>query len=373
VWGWVAVILALEALIIAATSYARAVGRFRTLAGVALSGSILGVAAGTALIVPMGPVGVLVGWAAADVVAIALAGVLLGPSIVAGLRVASGSQFGRLARYSAPLAVSNGAWMLVTWIDRPLLAGLVSRTELGLYSLAYVLVAAPLAGAFTVLSGVTWSHAVVAHEREGYPAAVELLRRSSRIYTATAVPVVVWLGFYADTILHVLAPSQFAGGARHVVWLAVGLWCFGLLPYRNQHLMLWGRSGWAAVSPLIALGVNVAVILLLVPVIGAVGAAVATAAAYVAALGVASALCRRDGRVESRLPLGLTGACFAAATAAAAAAQPFVDALQGRWAQAGGLAFIGAALVGVAFVVEGSALRLLRPRLRMTPHPNEIE
>jgi O-antigen/teichoic acid export membrane protein len=361
-WGWVAVILALEALIAAATSYARAVGRFRTLAAVALTAGLTGVAAGTLLIVPMGPIGVLVGWAAADLVAVILAGALVGPSILTGLRAGPGSQLARLARFSAPLAVSNGAWMLVTWIDRPLLAGLVTKAELGIYSLAYVLVAAPLAGLFTVLSSVTWNHAVSSFERDGYGAAAELLRRSARVYTATSVAVVVWLGFYGDTVLSVVAPARYAGASRHLVWLALGLWCFGLLPYRNQHLILWNRSGAATVSPLVALGVNVAAVCVLVPIVGAVGAAAATTAAYGSALAVATWLTRRDERVESRLPVRLTVGCLAATAAAAAAMRPVVDALSGRWGQAGALAVTGLVLLGVAFVVEGSAVRTLRRR-----------
>ena len=359
-WGWLAGIMALEALIAAAASYARAVGRFGTLAAVSVTASVAGVIAGTWLIVPLGPVGVLIGWAAADVIAVVLAGAVLGPSILSGLRAGSGSQLGSLVRFSAPLAVSNGAWMLVTWVDRPLLAGLVSRPELGLYSLAYVLVAAPLAGLFTVLSSVTWNHAVATFERDGYPAAAGLLNRSSRIYTAAAVPVVVWLGFYGETILAVLAPDQYAGASRHILWLAVGLWCFGLLPYRNQHLMLWSRSGVAAASPLAALGVNVIAIFVLVPHIGAVGAAAATAVAYGAALLVATVLCRRDRRVDSRLPVRLTVMCLVVSVIGAAVMQPVVDALSGRSEQVGGLAVTGLVLAALTFLVEGSALRVLR-------------
>lgn len=366
-WGWVAAIVALEALIAAAAGYARAAGRFRALAAVSLTSALAGTAVGTLLIVPMGPVGVLVGWAAADLLALAIAAALVGPSIVAGLRAGPGWHFRRMARFAAPLAVSNGTWMLVTWIDRPLLAGFVGKGELGLYSLAYVLVAAPLSGLFTILSSVTWNHAVETFEGDGYPAAAGLLSRSSRIYTATAVPIVVWLGAFGDEILGVLAPQSYAGASRHIVWLAVGLWCFGLLPYRNQHLMLWNRSSAAAFSPLVALAVNVGAVCVLAPLLGAVGAAAATAAAYVAALLVATWMCRRDERVESRLPLRLTASCLAASAGAGAVLRPVLDAVSGRWAQALALAGIGALLVGLSFLVEGSAVKTLRRRTHPTP------
>jgi O-antigen/teichoic acid export membrane protein len=259
--------------------------------------------------------------------------------------------------------------MLVTWIDRPLLAGFVGRGELGLYSLAYVLVAAPLSGLFTILSSVTWNHAVETFERDGYPAAARLLERSSRVYTSTAVPVVVWLAVYGDAVLGVLAPESYGGASRHIVWLAVGLWCFGLLPYRNQHLMLWNRSSAAAFSPLVALGVNVAALLVLVPHVGAVGAAVATAAAYGGALLVATWMCRGDERVVSRLPLRLTGMCVGASAASAVALRPVFDAVPGRGAQALALAGIGALLVGVSFLLEGTALKTIR---RRTSHPPQV-
>lgn len=361
-WGWVAVIISLELAISAASSYTRAVGRFGALCAVSLTGSVGGLIAGTLLISPLGPIGTLVGWALGDLVGLILATILIWQSIVAGLRGGPGWQLGRLVRFSAPLAVSNGTWMLVTWLDRPLLAGLVTRSELGLYSLAYALVAAPLAGLFVVLSSATWNHAVVAFEKDGYPAAAELLRRSARIYTATAVPIAVWLATYGNEILAVIAPRSYADASRHVVWLAVGLWCFGLLPYRNQHLMLWNRSRAAALPALAALAVNIVVLRVAVPHVGVVGAAVATAAAYGGALLVATWLCRRDHRVDSRLPLRLSVTCLAMSLVTALAMQPAINAAPGRVAQAGALALSGAVLVGVSFMVEGSALKAFRSR-----------
>lgn len=368
-WGWVAGVAALEVFVAAAMGYARAVDRFKVVTAVSITGNVGGLVLGTLLIPSMGPVGVLAGWLVADMVAVAIAAALLLRSIASSLRAGPGSQLGRLVRFSAPLAVSNGTWMLVTWLDRPLLVGLVSTAEIGVYSLAYSLVAAPLAGLFTILSSVTWNHAVRAFETEGYGAAAELLRRSARVYSAIAVPIAVWLAVFGADILAVLAPSSYAGGARHMVWLAVGLWCFGLLPYRNQHLMLWDRSRAAAASPIVALALNVLVLLLTAPYIGAVGAAVATAAAYGGALAVASWFTGRDARIDARLPVRLNLACLALSGGAAAALSPLVDAAPGRVAQTAALAVVGVALVGACLLVEGSAPRALSRRLPIQGSP----
>lgn len=358
-WTWVAVIVVLEVVIAAAIGYARAADRFNVVTMISITGNVGGLLLGTALIAPLGPTGVLAGWLLADVVAVVFCLITLGPSIVGALAAGPGSQLGRLVRFSAPLAVSNGTWMLVTWLDRPLLVGIVSTAEIGIYSLAYSVVAAPLAGLFMILSSVTWNHAVRVFETDGYGAAEELLNRSSRIYTALAVPTAVWLGVFGPQILGILAPESYEGGAQHMAWLAVGVWFYGLLPYRNQHLLLWKRSGAAAASPLAALVVNVLVLQLAAPRYGAVGASVATAAAYGMALLLATGLSRRDERVHSRLPIKLIAVCSTATFGVALLVRPTVDRITDRPAQALALAAAAGLLVALSLIIEGTARRLL--------------
>jgi O-antigen/teichoic acid export membrane protein len=361
IWLLVAAVVAAEAAIGAATSYARVLDRFTIMAAIATIAGAGGLLLGTVLLVPFGPQGALLGWLVADLIALGASVLWLRCNLKQDLGGGVGSRYRHISSYAGPLAIGNCAWLLAAYLDRPLLGGLVRQSDLGRYAFAYALVAAPLTGAFSVLSSTTWNQVVEVFEVSGSVAAKALLDVSARLYAVLAVPVSIALLFFGRDVVAVMGPASYRASAVHIPWLVVGLWCAGLIPYRNHYLQLVGRSGASAVSGIAAAVANLICLVVLVPKIGAVGASIATAAGYGCGLAIASIYTRRDGRIRSSLQLGcharIAFACIPVALLGLAV----------RGATFGVLRYVVVCLTGclllvIAAAIEGTAIRAVRRR-----------
>lgn len=300
-WSWVALVALGELAVSAGWAYGRAVDVYRFVALTGIAGAVAGVGVGTALLPALGPVGALAGWAGANLAAATVMGVRLAGSIRHDLGREPGWQWRELVAFAGPGTVANLAWALSVHLDRILLVGLVPAADIGRYAVANSLVAGPLSGLFTVLSTATWTQAVQAHRSGGDAAARRVLWCSSTLYALVATPTAVFVACFGHVGLALLTDAAFHPAAIHLPPLALALWLYGLVPYRNQHLLLRDRAGAQALGALGAVGAGVGALYGLVPVLGPVGASWATAAGYAVAFGTATVLCRRDARIDARI------------------------------------------------------------------------
>lgn len=299
--AWIALVVCTETLLGAAWVYARSIEQYPIAAVSVAAGTVSGVVLGTIFIRTWGTVGVLIGWALANIPAAMIAWSRLGPALTQDLRGPRGWLWNPLWSYALPATLANLGWALATWLDRILLVPLVSADDLGRYAIAYALVAGPLTGLFAMLSVATWTQAAEAHAQSGMSGSDAVLWRSSTLYAIVATPIAVLLATFGHVGLTVLAGPEYQGAAVHIIPLTFGLWLFGVLPYRNQHLLIVHRARAQAATSFVAVAFGAASLFVLVPILGPVGASWATALGYAAAFALATEFCRRDDRITARI------------------------------------------------------------------------
>ena len=254
-----------------------------------------------------------------------------------------------MLRYALPLVPAGVAVFAATYLHRWVLGALGTLDDVGLFG-----VAARLGGAVTlVLIGVQTAITplVYAHHRErGTPAA---LARLAEGFWCLALLACGAMALFARELLALLAGPAYAGAAPLLAWLAVAA-LLGQMYVFAPGIPIAQRTGWQLAITLAAASAGVLLSLLLVPLAGARGAALAS---------VGSALLFLGGWVvagQRLYPLPLRwralGACTLAALPLGAAGPAFDAAFAGLLAGALKLALLG----GVAAICVASGL--LRPR-----------
>ena len=195
--------------------------------------------------------------------------------------------------YAWPLMVGG----VLNWVlhesDRFILGYFHGSGAVGLYAAAYGLVAAPFTVAVGAAAQVMYPVVFAASARRGRAFVLPAPMLAGTLLLGAGGVAVVWFAGDALAAL-VLAEEYRAGVVGLLVWIAAGYACFGVAACFDlgaygagwtKHLM--ASSGAAAAA-------NVGLNLWLVPARGAVGAAVATAAALFVYLACMVALSRRS-------------------------------------------------------------------------------
>jgi PST family polysaccharide transporter len=184
----------------------------------------------------------------------------------------------QLVREAWPLAVSALIVMAYMRIDQLMLGQLLGPEALGVYMAAvkltemwYILPIALAASAFP--------HIVAAHEH-GNDAFLNSIYGLYRILGAAALLLSATLALASDLIVALLYGVQYAGAAdvlRIYAWATIPVF-MGMASER--YLIASGHTGVALARTALGFATNVLLNLLLIPRMGAVGAAWATAASY---------------------------------------------------------------------------------------------
>jgi len=212
----------------------------------------------------------------------------------------------QLYGYALPLGVNLMTSLGIAWTDLFLLGLLTEASTVGVYRgcMQIVLVfdlganacAAALAPVFTVLI----AEGRRAQLQEMYTSAV-------RLQTLMSLPLLLVIIVNASDLLRVLGPD-FAIGAPALLLLACGQFAKGTLSPATVALIIGGRQKLDAVNVAIAAVANLMLNLMLIPSLGLVGAALATATSLV---GLSIVRCLQVRRV-----FGLRTLEFAAVRAA---------------------------------------------------------
>ena len=198
---------------------------------------------------------------------------------------ASAAELIRLGVPSIPHAV--GSWV-VALSDRPLLAHFAGLSAVGVYSVAYSVADRAISGLTAGLYMMAWPALlrVWSEDPSGTP------RRISQylgVFLALTTGPAVLLSLEREFLLAVLVSNDFVGAADVVPYVVAGAWLTGIASYLNRPLELSKRYGALSAITMTAAGLNFALNLILIPAVGALGAAMATTAAS-AALAVFSAV-----------------------------------------------------------------------------------
>jgi O-antigen/teichoic acid export membrane protein len=229
-----------------------------------------------ALGLQMGVLGVLVGTLAAELVMLPVR-ILTTRDLLA--RRFSRAVLRQMLSYGIPLVPTSLAYWVFMTSDRILLGNLADLEQVGLYSVAVSVV--NIASILILALGQAWNpHAVLAYEEDRAGAAVLFSRMLVYVLAGFGL-VAVAMTTFAEELISVLAGSSFAGASAGVMPLAIGMVAYATTQVTAGGISLTGRTTYLAIFSWIAAITNLGLNFALIPAYGMIGAAVATAAAYV--------------------------------------------------------------------------------------------
>ncbi|MGH8529899.1 MAG: lipopolysaccharide biosynthesis protein [Nevskiales bacterium] len=179
----------------------------------------------------------------------------------------------RMLGFSAPLVLSSIAVYVTLYLDRWLIQALLGMDELGLYGIAMRL--ASVVGLMIYPFQMALTPLVYAHHAE--PDTPVHLARLFEAFWAVCLCIVAAVGLFAPEIFRLLASREFAAAAPLAGWM-----CLTTLMVNTYiffpGLWLSKRTGVITAVNVAAAASNIALNLLLIPLLGLKGVAVATAA-----------------------------------------------------------------------------------------------
>jgi O-antigen/teichoic acid export membrane protein len=212
-----------------------------------------------------------------------------------------GGQTRAIARYAAPLLVTTSIYTVFSRVDILIIGALLGATAVGVFS-APLLLSVPLR-----YVGQAVANSVAPRQAGGgsEPGSVAAFRASLRwlvVYQALLLaPLIVW----ADPIVDLLFGAEYEESANVLRALAIYIFLAGPSPLISTTVNYLGHAARRIPIVLLALGLNVAVDLALIPAIGVVGAAIGSSVAYALYVPAHLRICRRELGVPLR-PLVVT-------------------------------------------------------------------
>jgi O-antigen/teichoic acid export membrane protein len=217
-----------------------------------------------------------------------------------------------MLRFSVPL-VPSGIGVLVTlYVDRAAIRALMTLADVGLFGIGYRI--ASIAGLVMIGFQVALTPLIYAHYRdEGMPGQ---LARIFRTFVGFAVLMILVLALFAREIVAIISTPAYHGAAVVVPMLAPALLLSAMYIFAPG-LAIARRTGPIAGIHITTAVVNTALNLTLIPVLGIVGAALATLCSAVLAFAAYMVLSQRHypvphdwARLAAAAVLG--GACLGA-------------------------------------------------------------
>lgn len=223
-----------------------------------------------------------------------------------------------LARQLMGWAVPLGVVLVLTslyWrIDIVLLSLVGTQRDVGIYGLAY-----KVADTFYVLPAFVMVTLLPEFARLAQETGRrdELVQKASTVMQVAVAPLLVFTAAFANEITTIAGGEDFAGAAPVLRILMIGVAASFLRAVLTEALIAANRQVWLMYATATLLAVNVALNLLLIPALGARGAAAAFVASEVIALVLVVLLFGRVGVVPRphRLPRVLLAACAMGAVA----------------------------------------------------------
>jgi O-antigen/teichoic acid export membrane protein len=200
------------------------------------------------------------------------------PSKVFSVKSALGPTARKLVSFSLPLLGSSMLFMLVIWTDTLLLGVFRSSSEVGLYNAA-----TPLAQflSFPLISiGLIYMPVLSELYARGK---MDEIRRNYSILTKwlslTIFPFFLILFLFADTIVTFLFGQEYLFSANALRILSLGYMIHNLAGQNTSTLIGIGENQFIMYSSLVVATVNIVLNIILIPLMGIEGAAIATAIA----------------------------------------------------------------------------------------------
>lgn len=201
----------------------------------------------------------------------------------------------RYAAYGYPVAASLILALVLSSTDRLLLASFLDEAAVGAYHAGYSLANRTLDVIFIWLGAASGPALVMALERGGEDALKHAAREQASTFLLIALPATAGLALVAQPLAElVIGPDLRVGAAAVTPLVAISALFGGLTTYYfHQAFTLSRRTGRLLVAMTLPAAVNVALNLILIPRLGVMGAALATALSYGVGLIASWAMGRR--------------------------------------------------------------------------------
>lgn len=183
----------------------------------------------------------------------------------------------RTLRYALPRVLSSGLEQLLIWLAVIIVGAVAGPAAAGVYGAASRFVAAGMIVDTALRVVVSPMFSRMLHRKNTNE--LESVYRTATVWLVLfSTPVYLLLAIFAPVALALLGES-FADGQSILIVMSIGSIVTFLAGNIHSVLLMSGRSGLAATNKAVAVGVNVALIYLLMPLWGITGAAVAWAIA----------------------------------------------------------------------------------------------
>lgn len=195
----------------------------------------------------------------------------------------NGRWMARAVLFSLPMVPHFGSQWFLASSDRIVLEHFVPLSEVGIYSVGYkigwmvaIFYTAMTKSMIPVYGGLDRSS----------PAALARLARMTTYYLAILIFVGTGVAVFGEDVVRLMAPIEYARAGLIVPWVALGAIAMAAYSPSVQVLnIVLGRTRLIGVATVMAAATNVGLNILLIPVLGIAGAAVATAVSYAALAG----------------------------------------------------------------------------------------
>jgi O-antigen/teichoic acid export membrane protein len=265
-------------------------------------------------------IGRAVGYTFGAILAVAVVGRLFGRSAIQPLGAGS-RRVREIGVYAAPLFITNSAYVFYAQIDVLIIGALLGTTAVGLFSGPLRLSTPLIYVGQALASSVAPRQARVGEGRS--VAAFQTSLRWLLIFQAVFLaPLIVW----AEPITRLLLGSDYSGSASVLRFLSLYIFLSGPSRLISTTVNYLGQAARRIPIILLALALNVAIDLALLPWIGVVGAAIGTTVAYLLYVPAHFRICVRELDLELRplaatLARSLTGAAVMASVLLAVGTQ----------------------------------------------------
>jgi len=198
--------------------------------------------------------------------------------------------FAALGKASVPLGLDTIVAMALFKVDAVILAVIKGNESLAVYSVAYRLMETGLFVAFAVVAATF----PVMSQAESLARVRHAVERGFTICAAVYVPFAVAASLRASGIIQLLFGAKYAGpAATPLIWLAFSPLLIAYGNIASISLVARRRVRGAVTASIVAMLFNVGLNLVLIPMMGPTGAAIATTAAYLFEAVILFVLCTR--------------------------------------------------------------------------------
>jgi len=185
-----------------------------------------------------------------------------------------------MRRYGFPLVATNLAAWIMALSDRYIIEYYRGSHEVGLYSISYSLADRSI---HLIVSLVLLASAPIVMqiwESKGANETRRFLRDLTKYYLIITMPVIVCLSLLSESILKLLATSDFLNGYKIMPMVATSIFIFGLQRNFQLPLLFYKKTKLVMYVVLISGLINIALNLILVPEYGFVAAGYTTLISY---------------------------------------------------------------------------------------------